>query len=152
MLAERPQEAVHALHPSVLHEAHEQIVIERELKIPVDAADFLIDPPPPETRFLRNIIPSLHHPGVMRRQNPIPRHAIPLVDKYTMAVDRIDLGMLRQESSGKVESPRGENIVAVEIRHDLAAGMFESARHRIGLASIRSRFAIRQTILIAGQN
>src|SRR5580704_16275873 len=140
MLAERAQEAVHTLHASFSHEAHEQIVIESELKAFIDAADFLISAPPPETRFLRDVVPSLHHPTVMRRQNPIPGDDVLLIDEHAMAVDRIDFGMLGQVSGDKIESAGSEKIVAVEISHNLARCMLESADNRIRLPLIGRRF------------
>src|SRR3984957_20802970 len=120
MLAECAQEAVHALHASFSHEAHEQIVIESEVKALIDATDFLINAPPPETRFLRNVVPALHHPTVMRRQNPILGDDVLLIDEHAVAVNRIDLRMLGQVSRGKIESTGSEKIVAVEISHNLA--------------------------------
>src|SRR5579871_6393316 len=99
MLTKRAQEAINAHHPPKFHEAHEQIIVECKLKAGIDSAGLFVNAPSPETRFLRNIVPTLHCPGAMLGQNPIPGDDIVFVNEDAMAVDRVHFRM-RSEISG----------------------------------------------------
>ena len=75
----------------------------------------------------------------MRRKNPIRADEIVFIDEDAMAVNRIHVRDAREKSRDEFERAGREHIVAVEIRHDFAAGVRESPHNRVSLAAIRRR-------------
>src|SRR5271155_3988310 len=113
MPAKCAQEAVYAFHAAELHEADEKVVVERELKRGIDAAGLIVDAPAPEAGLLRDVVPALHHPVAMLRENPVRLHIVGFVDKSSMAVNRVHVWMFDKKTSDEIESAGCENIVAV---------------------------------------
>src|ERR1051326_5268789 len=95
--------------------------------------------PPPEERHLRHIVVPAKRTVVMLGQEKQHGRPIVLVDHQAMAVHRVDIRVRRHESRHRGQRPRHEDVVRVEIRHDLARRAAESGIDGRALSGVRTR-------------
>ena len=120
-------------------EAQQQIPVDSELELGVDEPTHCVpDPAAPEQRLLRYVVGQRECTIIVFRQDPRADLAVALVDHDPIAVDDVDLGVLREVASYYRQGARQQEIVRVQPRHDLAVRPREAAVDGIGLSGVCS--------------
>src|SRR5260221_8552987 len=117
MPPEYSQKAIHAAEIASHHHPHKKFIIHCESVGAVNISDGFEEAAAPEAGFLRNEIPASHEITYVGRQKPVPDYPIVGIDNATVTVNEIELRMLVEIVSDKMESTRSQQIVAVQQSH-----------------------------------
>ena len=117
-------------------EAEQKIPIQSERPFAIQAADSLVDRAPPEERFLRDVIHDPKKPRIVSRAHPAPDLLSRLVDDQTVSVNRVDAGIPAEKISYELQRAGFEQIVGIQIGHDLAGNPGKALFNRVNLSMV----------------
>ena len=100
--------------------AKSKVPIEGVLKAFVDRPHLLPDPTTPEHGLLRDIVHPFEGFPVVRGQHPPTDFRPILIDENPMAINDIDAGFGQEDLRYISERARQQNVVTIEVGHDLA--------------------------------